>query len=773
MIYVVTNQILTKSKKYKVIGVKESLKLLSSLKKVGLDTETTGFDPYTKDLILVQLGCYNFQVVIDVTTISMALYKEYLESNRLFIGWNIKFDIGFLLHQGIMVKNTYDGFLSEKALWIGYPGGFHSMSLQSAGLNYLGVELDKTIRGKAIWAGLSEDVIEYAANDVKYLEPIMDLQIKALKDKGLSEGIILEQMSVPWVAYTEYCGVKLDQKKWSYKMTLDNFSLEVHKKDLDEWVINSCTGKEWAWCHIQTEGKEIKDINKERSKINGERDPSHDIKGPIRGYFEAYKVKINKQLDKKFIKESLQNDLFSMNKAGMTCLINWQSVKQVSEILESLGLNLLVRDKDTGELTKSTEAEILEAQRDVSSIIYSYIEYRGAVKLTSTYGVNVLNQINSVSGRIHTKFNQIGTDTYRLSSGGEDKKNKIKYLNFQNFPNDPETRACFVASPGYKWISCDYSAQESRILADIANEPKMIELYNHGCGDIHSLVAKMTYPDIIGDCPIEEIKAKFHNERNSVKTDVEFPINYGGDYNTIMQHSGKSKEEALQLYNNYMNGFKNIAVYQNTQRAFVMNNGYILLNKKSKLKAYIYDYDVLVGIRKRMTGDFWTKYRVYKGNANLFLPKAVKQQIYKRFASGEPLQDLVGVYSYTKKKGNKEETLNAHVSIEDVYVLPVKHYFRRKSDSEKQAINYPCQHTGAAMFKMASVLLFKYILDNNLLFKVKLCIPSHDEWNIEVPSDMADKMATVLQDCMKKAGAYYCNKLEMPATAEVADYWIH
>lgn len=99
--------------------------------------------------------------------------------------------------------------------------------------------------------------------------------------------------------------------------------------------------------------------------------------------------------------------------------------------------------------------------------------------------------------------------TVRLSSGGKDKEHNIEYLNFQNFPSDTETRSCFVSEPGYKWISCDYSAQESRIIADISNDQAMLDLFNKGCGDMHSLVAKMTYPDKVGDCPVEEIKHKF------------------------------------------------------------------------------------------------------------------------------------------------------------------------------------------------------------------------------------------------------------------------
>ena len=60
-------------------------------------------------------------------------------------------------------------------------------------------------------------------------------------------------------------------------------------------------------------------------------------------------------------------------------------------------------------------------------------------------------------------------------------------------------------------------------------------------------------------------------------------------------------------------------------------------------------------------------------------------------------------------------------------VEEVRKYFRRKSALEKQAINFPIQGTSAVIFKLASIYLFKYLRENDLLFKVKLCIPAHDE----------------------------------------------
>ena len=193
--------------------------------------------------------------------------------------------------------------------------------------------------------------------------------------------------------------------------------------------------------------------------------------------------------------------------------------------------------------------------------------------------------------------------TLRLSSGGKDKENNVEYLNFQNFPRDAETRACFIAEKGYKWISCDYDAQESRIIGELSKDKAILDLFNHGCGDMHSLVAKMTYKDQIGDCPIEDIKSKFKNLRQEAKG-VEFAINYGGDANTIKSNKKIPLAEAQKIYDDYMAGFPGVKAYQDYQRKFVMNHGFIILNDKTRHKAFIYDFDKLMEVQNKFDGNY-------------------------------------------------------------------------------------------------------------------------------------------------------------------------
>ena len=670
MIYLVTQQ-MVESPLYEVISVEKSLSLLKQISVVGVDTETQGFDPYKDELLLLQLGCYEFQIVIDCTTIDVSFYKEYLESDRTFIFWNAKFDLRFLYHKRIVINRVHDGYLAEKLLYLGYPAGVHGMGLKDAGERYCNIELDKSVRGKIHYEGLADEVIVYAANDVKYLENIMDAQYKELENKDLLDAIEYENRFVPVLAYIEYCGVKLDVPRWLKKMEKDKKVLEEKRGALNKWVEE---------------------------------------------HFPE---------DKRFTYREMQGDLFNGFDTSPKCIINWSSSKQVIVLLETLGFNLLVKDKETGLMKKSVESKVIEPQKDISDITPIYLDFKAAEKLTSTYGQNFLDQIN-VDGRIHTNFSQL-MNTGRLSCGGKDKNTGAEYVNLQNLPADEETRACFIADSGNLWISADYQSQESRLIASIAEDPAMIDLFNNGCGDVHSLVAKMSYPDIIGDTPVEEIKKKFKHWRQEAKG-VEFAINYGGNALTIANNKGISIEEATKIYNDYMKGFSGVKKYQDFCRKDVMQKGYILLNKISKHKCFIYDFKELKTLEDKFKSPNWSweEYRV------------------------------------------KKETNPFDQDVQDV-----KRYFKRKSSIEKDSINYRIQGTGALCFKLASIYFFNYLKEHNLLFKVKYCIPVRDELNIEVPEDMSEDLAKVLVEKMAKAGNFFCRKVELGADYTINKHWIH
>lgn len=664
MIYLVTKQqSLWTSDRYKVISAEEALELLAPLSVVELDTETMGLDPYTKELLTVQLGCAEFQVIIDCTSVDIHLFKEYMENpQRMFLGWNIKFDLKFLYHQRIVPLRVYDGYLAEKLLWLGYPAGMHEMSLKAASINYLGVDMDKSVRGKIIQTGLTEDVIVYAAGDVSYLGKIRDKQLIELEKKGLLKAIDFENEFVKCLAYIEYCGAKLDVDKWKIKMATDLNNLEKYEAELNEWVEES-------------------------------------------------------EYSSKYCSVNIQGDLFNGFDTKPRCHINWASSQQVIPLFEELGLNLKVLDKKTKHYKKSVDIKVVEPQASKSPLIPIYIKYKKAAIIVNTFGQKFLNLINPVTGRIHANFNQLGTDTGRLSSTEP---------NLQNLPHDAQTRACFVSDKGNRWISADYSGQESYLMASMANDEAMLEELTNGSGDLHSLTAKMVFQQIPRDMPLKDIKKNFKDLRQEAKG-YEFCFNYGGQDSTLIRNYGLDAKRAKEIYENYMSGFAGLKRYQDFRRVDVMRKGYILLSKITGHKAYIYDYDELkMQMEKQDDPDFWAYYR------------EMKQE--------NPECDTV---------------------------QGVRWLARRKAESEKQSINYPIQAAGALCFKLASIKLFNWLLKNGLLFKVKYCIPVHDEINLEAPDEISEEVADILVKCMVSAGKPFCTRAHLGADVEIGDHWIH
>lgn len=213
MIYLVTkNQELFKSDSYTIISKEEAFNKIDQCGLIELDTETTGFDPHTCNLLTQQFGVDNDQFVIDNKTIDPAYFKPILESNRLFILQNAKFDLRFFLKLGIDIKNVYDTFLVECILTTGLED--RKLGLDALAMKYCGVILDKSIRGGIHREGLTARVVKYCADDVTYLKQIMDKQMEQVRKYNLENVVRLENQVTRVFAKMEYNGISINKEKW-------------------------------------------------------------------------------------------------------------------------------------------------------------------------------------------------------------------------------------------------------------------------------------------------------------------------------------------------------------------------------------------------------------------------------------------------------------------------------------------------------------------------------------------------------------------------------
>ena len=752
--------------KYKCISVEESFNILEPLQIVGLDTETTGTEIWQGRLLTLQLGNRENQVVIDCLTVDVKKYKDYLESDRLFIIHNAKFDLRWLYKEHIVVRNVYDTYLAEKILFLGFPPGIVSLSLQACCDRYLGIYLDKTVRGQ-IHAGMTEEVIVYAANDVVHLEDIMNLQLNTINARGQKVALDIENEFVRVLAYIEFCGIKLDPVKWKAKMDKDAERLRVAEQKLNEWVVD----------YVMKKG---------------------DASNIARNYDTNRRGKKAKLADNVYVVIPSPS-LFSEYDTGPQCIINWNSSKQVIRLFEELGFDLLVKDKKTGKMKKSVESKFIELQANKSTIVPLYLEYSAAFKVVTSFGQNFLDAINPVTHRIHPTFNQM-MDTGRLScgSGGKGKGGKTKdddvaeeedgskdtsvqsndkSVNVQQLPATEETRAAFVPEKGYMLIDCDYGDQEGHVFTELSNDREWIAFYNDpNQRDGHSFVAKMCFPKDLDGVEEKDVK-KVRKDLRSLAKKARFCFNYNGQAPTMATNCNIPIDFATEIYNNYFKRFNGIASYFKVQKRDMWDRGYILISKITGLRAYIYDYPILKGIERRKNGmeDFWDIYKASRDSGRVIseIPPIIMQEIAKRFAQGKPIEEIAVTYSYKVKKAGKVEERLIDINRETVYVSVMKHLWKRKSASDNQSCNYPSQGTAAAMTKIAGIRYFNHLVKDGLIFKVLIPNDVHDEYLIEPPAEIAEQEAKKLSECMEYAARIFCKKVTIKAEPEIADHWVH
>ena len=174
--------------------------------------------------------------------------------------------------------------------------------------------------------------------------------------------------------------------------------------------------------------------------------------------------------------DTLEREIFELAEEEFTI----GSPQQVGRVLfEKLGLT----KKRRGKTGFSTDARVLAQIRDEHPIVEKIEQWRELTKLKSTYLDTLPELIDPKTGRVHTTFNQASTTTGRLSSTNP---------NLQNIPIRTEigrpVRACFVAEEGARLLSADYSQVELRVLAHVADEGVLKDVFREG-EDVHAATA--------------------------------------------------------------------------------------------------------------------------------------------------------------------------------------------------------------------------------------------------------------------------------------------
>jgi DNA polymerase-1 len=237
---------------------------------------------------------------------------------------------------------------------------------------------------------------------------------------------------------------------------------------------------------------------------------------------------------------------------------NVKSTQQLAEVLFDK-LNLQPPRKSRAK-ARSTAAEVLEELALVHELPKKIIEHREISKLKATYSDVLPRLIHPVTGRLHTRFNQTGTATGRLSSSNP---------NLQNIPIRTELgreiRAAFIASPGYQLLAADYSQIELRILAHLSKDPVLVEAFRRG-EDIHSRTAQ----EVFDVAPFAQTR-----EHRRVAKVINFGVIYGLSAFGLAQNLGIDTKEAAKFIATYFERYRGVKEFLDRTIADTRKSGCI------------------------------------------------------------------------------------------------------------------------------------------------------------------------------------------------------
>ena len=237
---------------------------------------------------------------------------------------------------------------------------------------------------------------------------------------------------------------------------------------------------------------------------------------------------------------------------------NLESPKQLQEILfQKLGLPILKKTPTGQPSTAEPILQELALEYELPQVIMGY---RTATKLKSTYTDKLPLMVNASTGRIHTSYHQAGTATGRLSSSDP---------NLQNIPVRTEEgraiRSAFIAPSGYKIMSVDYSQIELRIMAELSQDPGLLNAFEQGL-DIHQATAA----EVFG-VPLTVVTS---DQRRHAKA-INFGLIYGMSAFGLAKQIGAGRHEAQQYIDIYFKRYPGVLAYMERARAQAREHGYV------------------------------------------------------------------------------------------------------------------------------------------------------------------------------------------------------
>jgi len=416
--------------------------------------------------------------------------------------------------------------------------------------------------------------------------------------------------------------------------------------------------------------------------------------------------------------------------------IQWTSSKQVIELFKFLGICPKEKSKQTKKLEYTVGAKALTKLLDiphkrhfdegseipiidVQSLIVNYLQLKELEQACTTFGKDWLKYVHPTTNKVHSSYRQI-LNTGRISCHSP---------NGQQIPASNKYRNCFKATGGV-FIDCDYSSQEIYVIADSANETKMIEFLKGNSeelkvhnGDFHAYTATLMYRLIDNDPDLLVTKKSDSAKRNNAKA-INFKIAFGGSAFTLKDDFGVDEKTAQSFIDGYFTAFPELRDNFEKRKKKVLETHEILIDPYTGRKWYSRYKDRLAELDRE------------------------KEEIYSRYT-------------------NKWEAREKEPRIKEIG----SEYYTTIGKLERNALNYSIQGLAASMTKLAGILVRNWIKETNNWDKCKIITLVHDQILGWCTEDMKDEFAIVVSKNMEKASTYFLNHLVCSADPEINTFW--
>ena len=514
MIYLVSPQQRVLSDHIRNITADQAFDKLSRATYLQVDCETTGLSFLDDQLLLIQIGTSEVQVVYDVRNGIDPTVKTLLEdSSKLKMLHNAVFDYKFLKKAGIVLNHIWDTMIIEKLLHNGEttPHGFYK--LNNVVERYTQTELSKEMQSSFInhtGADFTNSQLQYAASDVMYLEQVREGQVAHLKQSKLMQCAKLENEACLGFGDIEYNGMLVDKDLWSALGKAEGLKAEMLEVSLNETIL---------------------------------RDP----------------------LFAEFAPETYQTTLFGTDEQDLAAsvTINWSSPTQVLPILQAIVPDL--ENCDTKNLAL--------AHRQDHELIDFYISYRESSKLSTAFGQEWLDKYVCSDGKVHTRFQQI-LRTGRVSSSGPNMQQIPANNAYRNCFICPKgwsyissdfssQELCIIAhgSQDPVWLK---SLEKGEDLHSVCADLVYGDVWHSAAGP------ECEYLRSKSKCSCSEHKKL----RTAVKS-INFGLAYGMGPNKLASQLQISLDEASELIKTYFKVFPSIKEYLDGNAGFGKKHGYI------------------------------------------------------------------------------------------------------------------------------------------------------------------------------------------------------